>query len=189
MKNYPIMAKSGSTSLSIAEVSNVVGMVKLNDSIAEELEKGLIWFDGIFKASSDGSTKLIEITMAPNQMLKLFQTATEKRTTDDAPEPISNNKLRENKLFDQVWGKYGPEKQIIVLIEEFAELQKELCKAYRRDDFKPQNVDEHLLEELADCDIMLSQLKNWFFRMEYNYETFSRYREEKLQRLAKRLNE
>ena len=88
-----------------------------------------------------------------------------------------NQEIRENQLFDQVWAKHGPEKQIIVLIEEFAELQKELCKAYRRDDFKPETVDEHVLEELADCDIMLSQLKNWFFRLKENKETYNLYRE------------
>lgn len=42
----------------------------------------------------------------------------------------------------------------IVAIEELSELQKELCK-YLRD-----NVDlSHLTEEMADCEIILEQLK------------------------------
>lgn len=51
------------------------------------------------------------------------------------------------------------EKQMIVAIEELSELQKEICKALRNQDNT--NYD-NLVEELADVEIMLEQIKIYF---------------------------
>lgn len=48
---------------------------------------------------------------------------------------------------------YGKEKQIVVAIEEFSEITKELCKYLRGGENR-----QHLIEEIADCYIMLKQL-------------------------------
>ena len=48
---------------------------------------------------------------------------------------------------------YGKDMQLNVAIEEFSELIKEICKHKRGED----NLD-HIIEEMADCQIMLSQL-------------------------------
>lgn len=47
---------------------------------------------------------------------------------------------------------YGDAAQCVVAIEEMAELQKEICKAYRG-----QVSEQKLLEEIADVQIMLYQ--------------------------------
>ena len=49
--------------------------------------------------------------------------------------------------------------QIYVAIEELSELQKEICKALRNQDNT--NYD-NLVEELADVEIMLEQIKIYF---------------------------
>ena len=51
---------------------------------------------------------------------------------------------------------YG-DKQIIIAIEELSELQKELCKALRYNS----NYD-NIVEEIADVEIMLEQMKLYF---------------------------
>lgn len=49
---------------------------------------------------------------------------------------------------------YGKDMQLNVAIEEFSELIKEICKHKRGEG----NID-NIIEEMADCYIMLSQLK------------------------------
>ena len=49
---------------------------------------------------------------------------------------------------------YGKDMQLNVAIEELSELIKEICKHKRGED----NLD-NIIEEMADCYIMLSQLK------------------------------
>lgn len=56
--------------------------------------------------------------------------------------------------YTQLINHFGKRNQVIVAIEELSELQKELCK-YLRDDWDF----EHITEEMADCEIMLEQLK------------------------------
>ena len=76
---------------------------------------------------------------------------------------------------------YGKDMQLTVAIEEFSELTKEICKSKRGAD----NID-NIIEELADCYIMLSQV-----RIIYGItddELWAK-RVEKLKRLEKRLEE
>ena len=52
---------------------------------------------------------------------------------------------------------YGKDSQVLVAIEEMSELTKELCKYFRRYDRR-----NEIIEELADAEIMLEQLKCLF---------------------------
>lgn len=76
---------------------------------------------------------------------------------------------------------YGAEAQLNVAIEEFSELIKEICKHKRGAD----NT-EAIIEEMADCYIMLKQMQI-IFNLESTdiIETMDR----KVERLAKRLIE
>lgn len=57
------------------------------------------------------------------------------------------------KIYDHLLNKYK-DKQLIVAIEELSELQKEFCKALRGQD----NI-KNIIEEMADVEIMLEQMK------------------------------
>jgi hypothetical protein len=57
-------------------------------------------------------------------------------------------------FFEDVIHKFGKTSQLIVAIEEFSELIKELCKTFR----SPSNV-ENIVDEIVDCKIMLEQLQ------------------------------
>lgn len=76
---------------------------------------------------------------------------------------------------------YGKDMQLNVAIEEFSELIKEICKHKRGED----NLD-NIIEEIADCYIMLRQMEIifgiWFEEIEYK-------KVKKLERLEKRLAE
>lgn len=52
---------------------------------------------------------------------------------------------------------YGKENQLTVAVEEFSELIKEICKHKRGEDNKAR-----IIEEMADCYIMLRQLEMMF---------------------------
>ena len=73
---------------------------------------------------------------------------------------------------------YGDDAQEKMLLEEMAELQKEICKAWRGKD----NSD-CIADEIADVEIMLWQMKN-IFGIEDNVRKF---RKKKLVRLERRL--
>ena len=78
----------------------------------------------------------------------------------------------------KVWGK---DAQMLQVIEEMSELTKEILKNINR---KKDNIAE-IIEETADVEIMLQQLK-------YCYdiaEDVEEYKKEKLQKIEKRLDE
>lgn len=52
---------------------------------------------------------------------------------------------------------YGKDSQVLIAIEEMSELTKELCKYFRRYDRKTE-----IIEEIADAEIMIEQLKCLF---------------------------
>lgn len=76
---------------------------------------------------------------------------------------------------------YGKDMQLNVAIEEFSELIKEICKHKRGED----NL-ENIIEEMADCHIMLEQLKIIF---EINIYQINAVINQKMVRLEKRLAE
>lgn len=57
-------------------------------------------------------------------------------------------------IFEKAIEVYGADLQKQVAIEEMAELTKEICK-----DFRGKGNREHILEEIADVLIMMSQLE------------------------------
>ena len=81
-------------------------------------------------------------------------------------------------LYDKALIKCGLEKQLIVAVEEMAELQKELTKILRG-----QGDSDRLAEEVADAEIMIEQIR-YFYGLGLSVETV---KELKLKRLEKRL--
>lgn len=75
--------------------------------------------------------------------------------------------------------RYGEQSQIVMLFEEMAELQKEVCKNMRGNE----NL-EHLEEELADVYIMMEQLRIMLSLNEINIQA---YIDKKITRLSERI--
>lgn len=82
-------------------------------------------------------------------------------------------------LFKEVIDTYGAEHQIMMLFEEMAELQKEICKNQRGRENK-----ENIIEEIVDVLIMLDQMMVIFDIHKLDIIGVSDY---KLSRLQKRL--
>ena len=76
---------------------------------------------------------------------------------------------------------YGKDMQLTVAVEEFSELIKEICKNKRGSDNR-----ENIIEELADCYIMMEQIEIIF---ELKGCDISAVIDEKLARLERRLAE
>ena len=74
---------------------------------------------------------------------------------------------------------YGKDMQLNVAIEEFSELIKELCKNKRGRDNR-----KNIIEEMADCYIMLEQLAIIF---EIPNHAINEVASKKIERLEKRL--
>ena len=64
---------------------------------------------------------------------------------------------RKNRIYEKAKEVYGLSAQIDMVFEEFAEMQKELCKFKRG---KP--CMDGIAGEIADCEIMLEQMKLFF---------------------------
>jgi len=87
--------------------------------------------------------------------------------------------MNKYKLYAQAWRKYGENKQIVVAMEECAELTKELSKHLRG----KENL-INISEEIADVEIMLDQLK---FHLGIS-DMVATFTETKLIRLQDRVN-
>lgn len=89
------------------------------------------------------------------------------------------------KIVEDAVATYGPLMQMVVCIEELAELQKELTKCIRNGDLERQTLVKNfvLAEEMADVEIMLMQL----YYIAGNRKTVDEISESKLKRLAKRI--
>lgn len=86
---------------------------------------------------------------------------------------------RKKKIYNKAKVIYGLHAQIDMVFEEFAELQKELCKFKRGEPCM-----DGIAEELADCEIMLEQMK-FFFDLEKDVELIKK---GKIERLKLRLD-
>ncbi len=94
--------------------------------------------------------------------------------------------MNKYKLYQAVLMKYGDRAQREMAIEECSELIKALCKYDRY--FTDVDVDQgilrlNIIEEMADVEIMLEQLKIMFDF----YNDFEKAKKTKLERLANRL--
>lgn len=88
--------------------------------------------------------------------------------------------MDEMEIIDNAIRCFGIQSQTVVAIEELSELQKELCKWMRgNEDFN------NIAEEIADVEIMLTQIKRAF---ELN-EQVNKQRIYKLRRLEARIKE
>lgn len=84
---------------------------------------------------------------------------------------------------------YGWRNQLIKAMEEAAELIQAIAKhqtAKPEDDVEAAILDEAVLEEAADMEIMLDQIKLIYY---LGAERIASFRKYKLERLAKRLSE
>ena len=92
----------------------------------------------------------------------------------------------DERIMQQAIETYGVQAQCDVAIEEMAELTKAIMKLRRvADDYgKTQAALENLLEEIADVDIMIDQLK-----IMRGPKRVEEYRRKKLERLNRRLND
>lgn len=77
------------------------------------------------------------------------------------------NRVERNAIYDALIKKFSPNAQMIVAIEELSELQKEICKYLRN---KEQlYLVKGLVEEIADVEIMLEQIK-FLLRLDWSVE-------------------
>ena len=83
------------------------------------------------------------------------------------------------RVLKEVINKYGTN-QIVVCIEELSELQKELCKHLRN-----KGDIDHIAEEIADCEIMLKQMKIYFDCC----QSVEKWKGSKIKRLKKMIKE
>lgn len=89
--------------------------------------------------------------------------------------------MTENELYKRALKDWGKEPQMMQVIEEMSELTKEILKNINR---KKDNIAE-LIEETADVEIMLGQLKCC-----YDIEQkVADYKADKMQKIAKRLED
>ena len=86
--------------------------------------------------------------------------------------------MDKDELYLLALSRFGLTGQINMVFEKFAELQKELCKFLRG---KRDMI--HIGEEIADCEIMLDQMKFFFKNSDYVEEV----KKKKLKRLEFRL--
>lgn len=86
--------------------------------------------------------------------------------------------LKEEDVLEYALRTFGGQAQVKKTMEEFAELQKELCKYNGEEEDR-----DHIAEEIADVRIMLDQMA-MLFEVERKEMDF---REQKLERLAERL--
>ena len=89
------------------------------------------------------------------------------------------NKTRENEILLSALTKWGAGMQTVMVFEEMAELQKELCKSLRGQDNRG-----YIAEEIADVRIMLDQM----VILHDCAEDVNVWRKVKLGRLEKRLS-
>ena len=85
--------------------------------------------------------------------------------------------MDEQKIYRAALAAWGADAQTLMVFEEMAELQKELCKAARGRDNR-----EQIAEEIADVEIMLEQMKV----LHDCAKAVAAYRKSKLRRLAVR---
>lgn len=83
-------------------------------------------------------------------------------------------------IYEKLLKRYGKD-QLVVAMEEMSELTKELCKYLRG------NGDVgHIIEEIADVEIMLEQLKMFFY---IDGERLENMKDYKIKRTERRLFE
>jgi len=91
------------------------------------------------------------------------------------------NKQEKEKIYKQAWGRWGATSQLVVAMEECAELIQSLSKIIRNE------TTENLLsaaEEIADVEIMIEQMKLIYIPLD---REVNEQKKLKLERLKNRL--
>ena len=83
-------------------------------------------------------------------------------------------------ILQEAIDRYGTEAQLMMVLEEMSELQKEICKWFRG-----KRDRDAIADEVADVEIMLAQLKMIF---DIDRKVFD-HKEQKVKRLYNRLSE
>lgn len=91
--------------------------------------------------------------------------------------------MNEKEIYKLAIEKWGEDLQMVMAIEEFSELQKVICKVIRGPEEKLQALyAKDIFEEIADCEIMIGQLKEMF-----GHDLCIEIKQRKLARLAIKL--
>ncbi len=89
--------------------------------------------------------------------------------------------MKKEEIYKAAINKYGVFAQIEMAVEECSELIQAIQKTKRDNNIETSN---HVCEEIADVEIMIEQLRGIF-----NSDMIDKYKQEKLERLNKRINE
>ena len=98
---------------------------------------------------------------------------------NEGQEPLYSETRKD--IYNLALNKFGMKKQIVKCIEELSEMQKELCKYFLR-----QGSIEKIIEEVADVEIMLEQMK---LGLDITPEDLDEAKDEKLSRLSRWMRE
>ena len=114
--------------------------------------------------------------------VKEYETLTREKVADEGRPPVITAEER-RALLDRAITTYGAPAQMDMAVEEMAELTKALCKVKRVScAAEAKAALENAVEEMADVQIMLDQLRIIFGRSTAEAEEY------KLERLKKRLD-
>jgi hypothetical protein len=84
-----------------------------------------------------------------------------------------------NKVYEECWNRFGANFQIMICLEEFSELQKELIKWLRGKD----NI-HNIEEEIANVELLLAQIK---YGLDLSQSNIDNIKIEKIERLKTRI--
>lgn len=129
--------------------------------IQQALERNMHWWDKQYwKCLKQSKTDPIEnVRKAASEVAITCNTqANDNQAVHRKLEPIVDQlciqHCKEYQLYTDIIAHWGKDRQCICAIEELAELQKELTKQLKGEG----NID-HIAEEIADCEIILAQIK------------------------------
>jgi NTP pyrophosphatase (non-canonical NTP hydrolase) len=90
-------------------------------------------------------------------------------------------------IYKKIVDKWGVESQLNMVTEEIGELLQAISKfrrSYNKDEATKAQAYDHLCEEIADVENMINQMREMF-----DSELIDKYREAKLERISKKLDE
>jgi len=93
----------------------------------------------------------------------------------------------EDNIYKRIVDKWGVESQLNMVTEEIGELLQAISKfrrSYNKDDETKTKAYDHLCEEIADVENMINQMREMF-----DSELIDKYKEAKLERISKKLDE
>lgn len=166
------------------------GIATCYEELCEEAADRLELLNTFDKTQSAKLLGKINVLETENELLRgaLASCGVQAPVADRPNHFADTNKMVPNdeRIMQQAIETYGVQAQCDVAIEEMAELTKAIVKIRRvADDYgKTQAALDNLLEEIADVDIMIDQMK-----IMWGPKQVEEYRRKKLERLNRRLND